>query len=815
MPLAHLTAPTLAHDDSLLILAGADGPVCPAKMPPSERMLLTLNALAYHGSSALHQALMSSPQVATMCAGNHWQCEVALRTTGIYGESRCTMAKSVLHYLYPKAQMHDKLLKLKLKRGAADDKVVKAEIKAKTLAKAANKTGASKRDVMRATDAKVKAENAAQKAQAIHDYDWDPVANPYHYLMEPRVAGAGGRCFACDGQKEEKRGTPCAKRTIEERLAGDMRVFEPYWEQQPNRSTMLVKWAPLTSMGAVCPIFDIDEEAYTKDGGRAVSQLLEVPRGETRLFGTDVIPAAMRKAGVHKLRWATLFMHRPWCMWRASSHADGSISHAVVHVERGTTEDEIRGWARRELAHIEGLVLQHQKLVQRGAAVLVVNLAHLIHDFTGFNHRLREFAPCLDKLDDAFEPVLGSDIFLANQLKTGGTLKEYAASHHASSWKMDPTKLTCSEPPEKLYEGLNETEMVRHLACSLHFACPLSRPHAHILLHSPLPLPPPRCLQIRAQAAEGYLIGLSEASAVNLGAAQVAAEAARLRKLQSAQDILDAVTQAEVDQIAGAMDAKQKFLDEKRAQDAAHEQEFEKTKVERALKQVKVAKASGDARAVATAEAKAEAMAKQGKQQKERYGAVQKKLQDDIDAMKEDIEAKEATEGGVHRPSTTAAPIREHPSQRKHSPGPSESVAARRAAHRAKAVAPKEETAPASKHRDAAAPQPSQREKLKATGAEKWAEKKAAWEARMEANAARRKEMKAKKAKAATEHSTPAKDAAAKAAKEVSKQQQVHQDDDDVAARRAAHRAKVEAMQKARGQRAHESPPAHGTAVLF
>ena len=32
------------------------------------------------GSSALHQALMSSPKVGTMCAGNHWQCEVSLRT---------------------------------------------------------------------------------------------------------------------------------------------------------------------------------------------------------------------------------------------------------------------------------------------------------------------------------------------------------------------------------------------------------------------------------------------------------------------------------------------------------------------------------------------------------------------------------------------------------------------------------------------------------------------------------------------------------------------------------------------------------------
>ena len=55
-------------------------------------------------------------------------------------------------------------------------------------------------------------------------------------------------------------------------------------------------------------------------------------------------------------------------MWRASSHADGSISHAVVHVERGTTEDEIRGWARRELAHIEGLVLQVCSLAPHSAA---------------------------------------------------------------------------------------------------------------------------------------------------------------------------------------------------------------------------------------------------------------------------------------------------------------------------------------------------------------------------------------------------------------------------------------------------------------
>ena len=38
---------------------------------------------------------------------------------------------------------------------------------------------------------------------------------------------------------------------------------------------------------------------------------------------------------------------------------------------------------------------QHQKLVHRGAAVLVVNLAHLLYDFKGFSSRIHAFAPCL------------------------------------------------------------------------------------------------------------------------------------------------------------------------------------------------------------------------------------------------------------------------------------------------------------------------------------------------------------------------------------------------------------------------------------
>ena len=57
------------HGDGKRSLAAAgdvdevsEGSVCPAALG-NERLLLTLNALAFHGSSALHQALMSSPQV--------------------------------------------------------------------------------------------------------------------------------------------------------------------------------------------------------------------------------------------------------------------------------------------------------------------------------------------------------------------------------------------------------------------------------------------------------------------------------------------------------------------------------------------------------------------------------------------------------------------------------------------------------------------------------------------------------------------------------------------------------------------------------
>jgi hypothetical protein len=388
-------------------------------------------------------------------------------------------------------------------------------------------------------------------------------------------------------------------------MIGNLRLFEEYWEQQPNRSVLLVKWAPLTVMGGACPMFDVDinEYTYTVHGDAQLrGSVMALPPGETVLFDRDVIPPALRKAGVSKLRWATLFMHRPWCMWRASSHSDGeSNTGKLSHVSewrlaRGDTEYSIRSWAKRELAHIEGLVLQHQSLEQRGAAVVVVNLAHLVYDFGGFSARLRAFAPCLgERLDDAFEPTLGTDIFLANQIKTGGTLRAYADAHLPHKLALDARTFTCNEPPEKLYEGLNETEI------------------------------------IRAQAAEGYLLKLSEATPSTLRGAQAVAEAARQKKLRSAQDILDALEMTKV------MEYKQKVLEDKQARDEMKQKKLEKKEqyiLKQAAKRADPQATSPEANpGLQTWETKLEDAKKES-------NAGEEKLQDEIATMMKEIEAK-------------------------------------------------------------------------------------------------------------------------------------------------------------------------------
>ena len=48
---------------------------CPATLNADTRLWLTLNAHAYHGSTALFQLALSSPAAASICSAGSWQCE--------------------------------------------------------------------------------------------------------------------------------------------------------------------------------------------------------------------------------------------------------------------------------------------------------------------------------------------------------------------------------------------------------------------------------------------------------------------------------------------------------------------------------------------------------------------------------------------------------------------------------------------------------------------------------------------------------------------------------------------------------------------
>ena len=50
-------------------------PACEAGEHRGERLLLTLDTLALHGSTALLASFFGNPRVATLCEGRTWQCE--------------------------------------------------------------------------------------------------------------------------------------------------------------------------------------------------------------------------------------------------------------------------------------------------------------------------------------------------------------------------------------------------------------------------------------------------------------------------------------------------------------------------------------------------------------------------------------------------------------------------------------------------------------------------------------------------------------------------------------------------------------------
>lgn len=85
--------------------------------------------------------------------------------------------------------------------------------------------------------------------------------------------------------------------------------------------------------------------------------------------------------------------------------------------------------------------------------MVVVNLAHLVYDFGGFSARLRAFAPCLgERLDDAFEPTLGTDIFLANQARPPPL---HPRRHPRAAAPLHPTSAPLLRTPAPLRPALH------------------------------------------------------------------------------------------------------------------------------------------------------------------------------------------------------------------------------------------------------------------------------------------------------------------------------------------------------------------------
>ena len=282
-------------------------------LPPSERLLLTTEAIFFHGSTALDQVLMSAPQVATLCPGRAWECEA------FFNADRCNECRT-----------------------------------------------------------------------------------SYTPGKEPGAKNAVA-CLAC---AEPVTRDQCANYSVAQVFRANLQLFEEYWEAQPNRSVLVVKWAPLYQglCGFASHWFD-----DTWPGGRSpnpnFTPLFPNRIGALGKLGADVLTPRMRRAGVSTLRWAVLLMHRPWCMWHTSSHA------------RDDREADISAWAEEELANVEMLVALHKELSDQGVPVLVITYAQMLWDPEQVTRRIGRFAPCLGSdVDLDYIPRLGEDIVSARHL---------------------------------------------------------------------------------------------------------------------------------------------------------------------------------------------------------------------------------------------------------------------------------------------------------------------------------------------------------------------------------------------------------------
>ena len=257
-------------------------------------------------------------------------------------------------------------------------------------------------------------------------------------------------CLACASPPFAENNTAAFRLTLD--------VFEPYWRAQHNRGVLAVKWAPL-QYGPV-------EGPQRGNSGMHWHDTPDPPQQSWREYETRGVPRSLAAAGVRRVRWALVLMHRPWCMWRLDSHA------------REERESKgVDGWARSELQQTEQLVALHRKLSQAGVPTLVMSLADLLwadeqphaHARHRAADRLQAFAPCAGLVDTGFEPVMGRDVFELNLMKTCdgsgcSSIRSYGDANPPASVGFNASLGRCDDAPERLYAGLDADARARAAA---------------------------------------------------------------------------------------------------------------------------------------------------------------------------------------------------------------------------------------------------------------------------------------------------------------------------------------------------------------
>lgn len=115
------------------------------------------------------------------------------------------------------------------------------------------------------------------------------------------------------------------------------------------------------------------------------------------------VPPRLAEAGIKRLRWGVIMLHRPWCMWGTESHA------------RRAHAEDLNAWAEDELRNLEAFVFHHKTLTEMGVPVLVMTLSELMWRPYIFHRRYQDFAPCLPPLNLWRGQRMGIDIFEVRQ----------------------------------------------------------------------------------------------------------------------------------------------------------------------------------------------------------------------------------------------------------------------------------------------------------------------------------------------------------------------------------------------------------------